>query len=619
MLCFSTEGFMTRRAIKLLLLLLLVLLGVTRDHQVLAADQPEVVVTIPQLLSPAANKTAPATLNGLLPPSQVFKLKVALPPNSTATGSVELWAKNGGSCNAVPTNPLQHYTLTLTRGGTVEAPDLFATIPALQIGQAFCMKFSFTRALTTAESERVSKSAADSLAQGVFKGNQCFDGTSEQEFLTAIQNAAQSQGLSGNFHHAARLALHQYLVSGETACKDYSQAADEYASLQSAHRNVLQRRDTKLGEIKTLPKWKQFDYPLLLQGTGATSKLVPLDQYASTINNTSTEADLAAFLKQLEDSQTRIAPAGSKYEPALMALISKVRTVASGWKNLVAVDRTKSWNDVKAAVKDLKRDQKLPPAFLCNDNSVRSWENFVDNPYACGTFSEHVDALNKLPPHPNLIDLRQLFSELNKLDAKLASARKGMEDARKKETDAKNEFNAAMRAVFSHIEVRNTMAVDTVSASTTSAVGHGLTPDAGNYVSVDAGVAVALGTGSEEVQGLVLPYLGFNIYFTPVDRKVPFEQQAGSEFLQRFSVTLGTALYDPELQGRKVEALLGKTHPLVGLGLRLSQYTRCNGGVVLYQVEDPNPAIYKKHFFAAPYLALSLDLDVYRLLSSQKL
>ena len=166
-----------------------------------------------------------------------------------------------------------------------------------------------------------------------------------------------------------------------------------------------------------------------------------------------------------------------------------------------------------------------------------------------------------------------------------------------------------MRAIPPSV-LRQPLGVATVAAEP----GESTTPSTGNYASIDAGIAVAFPTGGGAGAPWFLPYVGANLYFAPVERVVPFDKLAGTKFqrlfLQRFSLTAGFSLASPSLPGRTVGTLLFGKYPLLAGGYRVAQYVRVTGGCFFYQLSSRNPTINRTSVEVAPFVGLSLDLDM---------
>jgi hypothetical protein len=127
-----------------------------------------------------------------------------------------------------------------------------------------------------------------------------------------------------------------------------------------------------------------------------------------------------------------------------------------------------------------------------------------------------------------------------------------------------------------------------------------------NYLSADAGVMWAPGLDR------VVPYLGTNIYFRPVNKDAPLGsgKNLGDEFLRRFAVVIGLTArgVDDVSVGR--ENLFGTQAGILGVGVRLAQHIRFGGGAVLFITKDPDPFKATKSMAWSYYGSVSFDADV---------
>lgn len=141
------------------------------------------------------------------------------------------------------------------------------------------------------------------------------------------------------------------------------------------------------------------------------------------------------------------------------------------------------------------------------------------------------------------------------------------------------------------------------------------------YVSADAGVAVGiipLGGKHPSAAAEVVPYFGLNLYFAAVDKgehlqwfRREDDDPFGHNFLRRFAVTVGVSLSPPTLtKDRGVSGILRNQLLLTGVGFRLGDYVRLGGGAMLFRKRDPNPLSDRQTVGAAPYVSLSIDVDV---------
>jgi hypothetical protein len=124
------------------------------------------------------------------------------------------------------------------------------------------------------------------------------------------------------------------------------------------------------------------------------------------------------------------------------------------------------------------------------------------------------------------------------------------------------------------------------------------------YVSVDMGLAIAP-TINE-----VFPYLGSNIYFRPVNTEAP----PGS-IGTRLSMLIGFSWTDNILEPGERAALYGESASLfLGAGLRLTDFLKVSGGMLLFKGLDPNPTVNRDKIKFTPFISLSGDFDVAKIL-----
>jgi hypothetical protein len=135
-----------------------------------------------------------------------------------------------------------------------------------------------------------------------------------------------------------------------------------------------------------------------------------------------------------------------------------------------------------------------------------------------------------------------------------------------------------------------------------------------NYISLDAGL-----TWAPELEELV-PYMGTNIYFRPVNRNAPlrtlgsFRQTLG----RRFSMTLGltlSSISDDSNAGGTQDDLFGNQSLMLGAGLRVTDALRLGAGAIIFKQNDPSPLIDEQKLNTSYYLSFSFDVDVVNLFS----
>jgi hypothetical protein len=204
-------------------------------------------------------------------------------------------------------------------------------------------------------------------------------------------------------------------------------------------------------------------------------------------------------------------------------------------------------------------------------------------------------------------------------DARAAAAR----DAQTAVNTKLQAFKAAIPGMFTDA-VRASIVVSMMDIELSAVAGQGTTPPAASFGSIDAGVFVSLPSGGSQSSPDIwlVPYLGLNLYTTPVDRTVDLKQLTGSSWdrvRQRVSLTIGVTLSAPSLAGRTLSAPLLARYPVIALGVRTSSYSRITAGAVLYDIASANPASAAHSLAAAPFVGAALDIDLIHLLTQAKL
>jgi hypothetical protein len=80
-------------------------------------------------------------------------------------------------------------------------------------------------------------------------------------------------------------------------------------------------------------------------------------------------------------------------------------------------------------------------------------------------------------------------------------------------------------------------------------------------------------------------------------------------FWQRFSMMVGINLGEVNNQADSLSGVFGNKQLFLGAGLRLTEYLRLGGGVLVYKHQNPNPLIREEKLKGTPYLSLSVDID----------
>lgn len=141
---------------------------------------------------------------------------------------------------------------------------------------------------------------------------------------------------------------------------------------------------------------------------------------------------------------------------------------------------------------------------------------------------------------------------------------------------------------------------------------------AGVYVQPDFGlVYYGLGGGGKgftvntAFHG-VTPYVGISILARPFDGDIPLRyinQYNPIGFIRRFSLQLGLTLGNLAKDGYRANAY-GSFNPMAGVGFRLTNTFKINGGVILYQKINNNPVIETRSIKGIGYVGIGVDLRI---------
>lgn len=137
------------------------------------------------------------------------------------------------------------------------------------------------------------------------------------------------------------------------------------------------------------------------------------------------------------------------------------------------------------------------------------------------------------------------------------------------------------------------------------------------YVTADLGLAGSLIPIRERPDRFELvAYFGLNLYFAAIDKDEPVrwkpsKEGLGRNFGRRFAATAGVSLTRPRLNTDiGIGGVLRNQVLLMGAGYRVLDYLRVGAGAMMYRQDSPNPLSDKTFTRFAPYLSLSMDIDV---------
>lgn len=126
----------------------------------------------------------------------------------------------------------------------------------------------------------------------------------------------------------------------------------------------------------------------------------------------------------------------------------------------------------------------------------------------------------------------------------------------------------------------------------------------GWYLGPDLGFALLPVAGIERI----VPTVGLNVYFQPVNRRVPLSVKGN--FGYRFSVTIGLLLSSLAEPNRRQD-LFGSQSLFTGVGMRVTDGLRIGTGFTWFRGRDPGNDVDETYVLrVTPYFSTSLDWDL---------
>jgi hypothetical protein len=128
------------------------------------------------------------------------------------------------------------------------------------------------------------------------------------------------------------------------------------------------------------------------------------------------------------------------------------------------------------------------------------------------------------------------------------------------------------------------------------------------YMSAD------LGSGISELEDF-FTYVGWNIYFRPVNKKAHLSWKArpfgiGEEIMRRLSFTLGVVQTGFDDKDGQFEGVIGGNPAVMGVGFRINDSLRFSLGGLVFDSLNPDPLIDSSELSWSPYAAISLDWNI---------
>lgn len=570
-----------------------------------------------------------------LPSSSDFVLEVAAPGKEAARGRLEIWPMaeehdNDGNCNATaPGDAKQHYQLAMLPTGSDEDRVLRATVPAFQVRTRYCFNVSVRRGLDAANAALVADAVAIDLALTSDLAILCQASSHEgqrdalaRKLSLSIQRAAPGTtrnaltelGQVGAYVQpdqrdsvaqtiAATVPLPVLCRAVDDAREQHARAISQYdadkTALQQANGHLfLPAGDTAFAKFPI-----EVRLPLFMVKSGAADSILTVDQ-VDVDNADQVQAALAVL---------------GVVDPAAGQLLSD-------WRDADQAERPAKRQAYINALKNRKKTSALIHYYAgATQNSIPATDLFL----AAGDHRTIV--LENLERVRKQLELSRVESKnaqfwLDRVVAlesasKAEKAARDVVDARRQAAEtARAAIPAAVKARILDADIRDMLTtVVSVRISRTS-VESPATEAGASMVSPELGVIVGFPLYREGAswEPWLLPYAAVNIYFRGVDRVIALEQLVGSRkerFLQRFALTLGALITRPEVHGAKISMafLDSGLVPMLGVGYRVTSFTRVTAGAFMFDYRDQNPAVGDLHHSAALWLGASIDADVWAL------
>ena len=178
-------------------------------------------------------------------------------------------------------------------------------------------------------------------------------------------------------------------------------------------------------------------------------------------------------------------------------------------------------------------------------------------------------------------DVRQMLIRYRSLDSALSG------------------FAPAIAAMIAGLASRDVEAFEALGTTDDS-----LKARAGFLISADIGILYAWRVNQ------AVPSAGVNVYFRPVNKDAHLHLDCwdGKCFWQRFSVTMGIALASVK-RDSTIENLFGSTSAFAGGGLRIVDFARLSGGLLVFRTFH-NDRLRHSLINTAPYVGASIDFTL---------
>jgi hypothetical protein len=553
-----------------------------------------------------------------VPPSQAFDIEVVSTRAKYSSGALEVWPEAMAPCTLTPPDAQhrkQHHVVSLlpsTDAAVLSTGVLRGTVPPLQLGQTFCFKLHREAALGPDDVTVIAGSLERAIVREAVTPTDSGDLAApiRKTLATSIQQRFDEPVDVGAALEPAVTAVAQ-AIEGSPEFRALDEAGKNLRLTQQSLDDSQANEEACVAVAAPVVRQKPLPLPFALLPIGDPPRYVQPEALFDELQN------IPLGIDELSSLMTKALPTD---RPPFARWIEAL----SGYLSSLA--GTKPSDPPTEAAKAIRKELRptLPPAghFLFWDADRRAFLS------AAEIADKHV-AVN----HAALLAQLRAYGAVNGADiaaadewvaaiAPLQAATKAYQEARQELTARRAAYDAvltsaapAFLALVKTAIGQQNIEVSLRDLSEADAVGtQRLGADASTITAVDGGLVLAVPTGGKAATVWLVPTLGLNLYLSPVERTVPLDDLVGCWLAQRFSATVGFTLVTPSLPGRTVTGHLFGQYLLVGGGLRLSQFTRFVGGVILYEVHDPNPGSIATRLYGAPYLGFSADFDVVKLL-----
>jgi hypothetical protein len=574
-----------------------------------AADEVAILV----VNAPTAGPATVTLLNRELPAGTPVKVQVPVPGADPTSGSMVVWPNpHHGLCGEAPRGGHQRHEIGLTTTGTGESRVLEGTIPPLQLAMQYCIVVHFDRRLST---ELLASLAEVVSTTSVPWPNLCVGADRDSALATVISNAIQTE-----LHHYPDAVLAQVRIDQaartivglfhlDNHCTKLLEADATNQAAGNAVANVAARMASTLGSACFPP---------------ATTSCTKLPSTAATwpaaVSKVGNDFQTGTLADALDGPNLQtIGAALAQSDTALGAELQKF----AGQSPF----RVANLPGEKAKLGSRPAPPERPVSIFLPDGAryFSAEEIYADprpllkNLHASrSTLVAQLQLMRANDP-PAIDRWLKFANQMGDLDVESANDLQLEASTRTSRDAVITSMTTDLKAVMQTDVIKDQLrltASDGVAESTSKAPS---TDEKGSWISPTVGVLVAApGSSHGVMSGWIQPYVGASIYFTRVDRVIDLDELVGDTFWQRNSFSVGVLASKPSVNGKDIGGPWSTSVvPMVGFGHRFTQYFRVDVGVIPFKFADANPVIATTHWGLAGWAGVTLDADVWALVSGK--